>query len=81
MMATSLFIEVVELTEPYLGPAAHRFVSRQIAFHLGKPPEELTANDLPQLADWVSATLSLLTDNQEGVEEYTHRILMLGGHT
>lgn len=77
-MAPSLFDEVVALTEPYLGPASRRFVARQIAFHLGKPPDELTEDDLPQLADWVSATLSLLTENQEGVEEYVEQILTLG---
>lgn len=79
MMAMSLFEEVVALTEPYLGPAAHRFVSRQIAFHLGKPPQELIAADLPQLAEWVSATMSLLTENQDSVDEYAEQILMLGG--
>ena len=77
-MATSLFVEVVELTEPYLGPAAHRFVARQIAFHLSKPPEELEPNDLPQLAEWVSATLSLLTENPDGLEDYADKILTLG---
>lgn len=77
-MVPSLFDEVVTLTEPYLGPASRRFVARQIAFHLSKPPDELAEDDLPQLADWVSATLSLLTENQEGVEEYAERILTLG---
>ena len=78
-MAVSLFEEVVALTEPYLGPAAHRFVARQIAFHLSKPPFELEPDDLPQLAEWVSATLSLLTEDQAGVGEYADHILLLGG--
>ena len=77
---SSLFQEVVMLTEPYLGPAAHRFVARQIAFHLSKPPDELATEDLPQLAEWVSATLSLLTENPEGVEDYANKILTLGVH-
>jgi len=75
----TLFEEIVTLTEPYLGPAAHRFVSRQIAFHFNKPPEELEPGDLPELADWASATLSLLTDDQKLVKEYSHEILMLAG--
>jgi hypothetical protein len=75
----TLFDEVVALTEPYLGPASRRLEARQIALHLSKPPDELAEDDLPQLADWVSATLSLLTENQEGVEEYAERILTLGG--
>ncbi len=77
---TSLFDEVVSLTEPYLGPAAHRFVSRQIAFHFGKTPDSLEARDLPELAEWASATLSILTEDQDLVAEYERSILGLVGY-
>jgi hypothetical protein len=76
----SLFDEVVNLTEPYLGPAAHRFVSRQIAFHFGKAPESLEAGDLPELAEWASATLSFLTEDEDTVTEYENNILGLAGN-
>lgn len=74
---TSLFQEVVTLTEPYLGPAAHRFVTRQIVFHLSKPPEQLESADLIELTEWVTATLSMLTEDQVSVEEYERKMLTL----
>jgi hypothetical protein len=77
---TTLFDQIVDLTEPYLGPAAHRFVSRQIAFHFGKAPETLETRDLPELAEWASATLSILTEDQGVVAEYERSILGLTGH-
>ena len=76
---TRLFDAVVSLTEPYLGPAARRFVSRQIAFHFGKAPETLEARDLPEFAEWASATLSILTEDQGVVAEYERNILGLAG--
>ena len=37
----SLYLKVVRITDHYLGPAADRFIRRQIENHLNKHPEEL----------------------------------------
>ena len=77
MMSMTLFDEVVGITEPYLGPTAQRFISRQVAFHLGKPPEQLEPTDLPELAEWVAATMSMLTDDRELLDEYAQNMEQL----
>lgn len=76
-MTNELFEKVVAITEDYLGPAAPRFVTRQISFHLGKTPEELVDSDIPKLAEWTKATLAMLTDDKDIVKDYTGKILEL----
>jgi hypothetical protein len=69
-MTEELYRQVTTITEEYLGPAAERFVSRQITFHLGKEPQELTGEDLPKLIEWTKVTLGLLTEDRTMIEEY-----------
>lgn len=76
-MTNELFEKVVAITEDYLGPAAPRFVARQVSFHLGKTPEELITADIPKLAEWTKATLALLTDDKKIVKDYSLKILEL----
>lgn len=76
-MTNELFEKVVAITEDYLGPAAPRFVTRQISFHLGKTPEELVDSDIPKLAEWTKATLALLTDDKNLVKDFSTKILEL----
>jgi hypothetical protein len=68
MSAKTVYKQVVDITQEYLGPAADRFVDRIIQFHLNKPPEELTKRDIPKLSEWIKVTLGLLTDNKSMVE-------------
>lgn len=65
-----LYDQVVRVTNVYLGPAADRFIARQVQNHLRKEPEELSRNDLLKLIDWIRVAVSLLTDDSEIVEEY-----------
>ncbi|MGH7193642.1 MAG: hypothetical protein ACREJM_08935, partial [Candidatus Saccharimonadales bacterium] len=48
-----------------------RFIARQVENHLHKSPEELTKSDLAGLIDWIKAVVSLLTEDNEIIEEYT----------
>jgi hypothetical protein len=75
--AMSLYNRVTGITEEYLGPAAERFVARQITFHLGKAPEELNQADLPKLIQWTKVTFSLLTEDRNAIEEYIHKMEQL----
>ncbi|HSX02629.1 MAG TPA: hypothetical protein VLI05_04945 [Candidatus Saccharimonadia bacterium] len=76
-MTEELYRQVVEVTEEYLGPAAPRFVARQISFHLNKLPHELRPEDLPKLIEWARATLGLLTEDRQLVAEYAHKLSQL----
>lgn len=76
---TQLYDQVVKVTHIYLGPAADRFISRQVENHLHKSPEDISQKDLLQLIDWIKIAVSLLTDDSEIVEEYAaqlHKLAM-----
>lgn len=74
---TALYDEVVRVTHVYLGPAADRFIARQVENHLHKAPEELSQSDLAGLIDWIRVVVSLLTEDNEIVEEYTAELRKL----
>ena len=67
---TSLYDEVVTITYDYLGPAADRFVVRQIRNHLQKDPGELQRRDLRQLIDWIQLAMRLISDDTRVVDRY-----------
>lgn len=69
-----LYDKVVRVTHVYLGPAADRFIARQVQNHLHKTPEELSETDLLQLIDWIRVAVSLITDDMEIVEEYAAQL-------
>ena len=68
----SLYELVIQKSREYIGPAAERFIQRQITTHLGITPQTLTRNDLIELIDWVKPTFSLLTQDQERIEAYVN---------
>jgi hypothetical protein len=61
----------------YLGPAADRFVARQIANHLHKEPHQLKKQDLSELIDWIKLAMGFLTEDQTMVDEYMARLQAL----
>jgi len=73
----SLYQKVVRITNVYLGPAADRFVTRQVQNHLHKPAEELSVGDLEKLIDWIRVAVSMLTEDTEIIEEYTTQLRRL----
>jgi hypothetical protein len=81
MAATNFYERVVKVTYTYLGPAADRFVARQIVSHLGKKPEELTGNDLPELIDWIRLAMGFLTQDKQIVDDYINRLQALTNHS
>jgi hypothetical protein len=70
----TVYDQAVHITEPYLGPAASRFVDRQIRNHLHKEPGDLTENDLSQLIHWMRLAISVLTADSHVVNEYISQI-------
>ena len=64
----SLYDEVVEVAKPYLGPAAERFVSRQIAGHLNIEENQLAVHNLEELARWCYVSGKLVMTEDEAQE-------------
>jgi hypothetical protein len=75
--SNSLYTRMVEVTADYLGPAADRFIDRQIQSHLNKKPEELTRKDITFLISWSTLAMALLTDDSTIVNEFTSRLAAL----
>lgn len=73
----SLYEQVVDVTMEYLGPAAERFITRQIKTHIGKEPEDLTEDDLEKLVDWIKLAIALLTEDTEMVDDFSKSLLQL----
>lgn len=73
----NLYNRVVYITALYLGPAAERFIARQIQIHLNKEPEELTQKDLEKLVDWIKIAIALLTEDAKVVEEFSANLMAL----
>ncbi len=69
-----LYEKVVRVTHVYLGPAADRFISRQVQNHLHKAPADLSQADLLKLIDWIRVAVSVLTEDSEIVEEYASQL-------
>ncbi len=61
----TLYRQVVRVTQQYLGPAADRFISRQVQNHLHKQPEEMRV------------AISMVTEDSKLVEEYVSRLKAL----
>ena len=68
---------VVRITHAYLGPAADRFIDRQVRNHLHKEPEDITEKDLSHLTDWIKLAVSLLTDDSKVIDEYIGQLEQL----
>ena len=75
--ADSVYDQVVRVTHVYLGPAADRFIARQVENHLHKSPKDLSPTDLLKLIDWIRVVVSLLTEDNEIIEEYTNELQKL----
>ena len=73
----NLYTQVVRVTHIYLGPAADRFIARQVQNHLHKEPVDLSKADLLKLIDWVRVAVSLITEDSAIVEEYIDRLTKL----
>jgi uncharacterized protein YegL len=60
----NLYEEVITITERYFGPAADRFVTRQIRNHLSKEPQQLKKQDLVGLIKWISLAMALVSEDE-----------------
>jgi predicted nuclease of predicted toxin-antitoxin system len=70
--------QILDIATDYLGPAAGRFVNRQIVTHLNKAPEQLQKSDIPMLAIRIRSGLVVLTKDEDTVKEAFQRISSVG---
>jgi hypothetical protein len=75
-----LYDRMVEITADYLGPAAPRFIDRQIYNHLKKAPADIEKDDLKELIAWIRAAISILTDDYGLVDEFASRLENIGAN-
>lgn len=75
-----IYQQTISITHDYLGPAAERFIDRQVRSHLKKSPSNINEKDLRRLMDWIQAAFSLLTQDREVIEEYLTRLRKLSEH-
>lgn len=72
-----LYTSIVDVTADYLGPAAKRFIDRQIQNHLAKEPEQLRSADMPELIDWVMVSTAFLTEDRQLIDDLAKRLKQL----
>ena len=77
----TFYKEVVSITHVYLGPAAERFVARQVRNHLNMDIEQLQKHDLANLIDWISLAMAVLVEDEKLVNKYVADLKGLANHT
>jgi len=73
MDSSPYYQQVVRATEEFLGPAAERFVNRQIEFRLGKTPETIDKDDIPRLKETLGIALRVLVKDEAIVDQAMHK--------
>ncbi|MBW3569157.1 hypothetical protein KY385_03460 [Candidatus Parcubacteria bacterium] len=69
-----IYDQLIDITEDYLGPAAERFIDRQIESHLDKHPGKLTREDLKKLTEWIRLSVAILTDDEKIIDGLTLKL-------
>lgn len=72
----ALYDDVVNIAKQYLGPAAQKFVDRQISGHLSVDKSQLTAAHMEELAKWCYTSGKLLMDDAKA-QEFSRKIKAL----
>lgn len=72
-----LYAKVVNLTLVYFGPTSENFIVRQLENLLHKPPQEITKSDLKSIIGWIRVVVSLITDDDDLVDEYIQKLKKL----
>lgn len=73
----SLYEQVVDVVYDFLGPAAQRFVDREIQAHIGINPEDITRADIDKLHEWCKLAIAMLSDDEVTVERFSQKLLAL----
>ena len=74
----ALYNDVIELARPYLGPAAEKFVSRQISAHLEVAADLLGTQHLEELSNWCFNSGKLVMAEAKA-QEFSRKVKSLKG--
>jgi hypothetical protein len=70
----NLYDQVLKVATAYLGPAAEKFLQRQIKSHLKlSTPQALSPQTLPELARWCEISGALIMDKAKA-EEFSKKV-------
>ena len=72
----ALYDDVVNVAKQYLGPAAQKFVDRQIKGHLAVDKSQLGPEHLEELAKWCYTSGKLLMDDAKA-QEFSQKVKAL----
>ena len=72
----ALYDDVIDLAKVYLGPAARKFVDRQIKGHLDMDGSQLVHEDLEELAKWCYTSSKMLM-NDVKAREFSDKVKSL----
>lgn len=75
--SNTLYSELIDVFYDYLGPAAQRFLDREIEAHLGKKPDDITREDIPKIHEWSRLAIALLAEDQQTVNNFSESIMAL----
>ena len=70
----TLYDDITRISEDYFGPVAPRFISRIVANHLNKKPDQVKPKDLPGLINWIQLSMAMVTDETDTINEYIDRL-------
>ena len=74
----ALYNDVIDLARPYLGPAAEKFVSRQISGHLNVEANQLGNHHLEELSKWCFMSGKLVMPEPKA-QEFSRKVKSLSG--
>lgn len=76
-MQNTIYKEVFGVMYEYLGPAAERFLDREIEAHLSKKPDEITRGDIAKIHEWSRLAIALLSEDQKTVDDFSKSLLAI----
>lgn len=76
-MSMNYYEELIRIVSQYLGPAAERFIMRQVEMHVRKPATDLTAEDMQVLSKSIPTALDVLDVGEVDVDEVEKHIQSL----
>ncbi len=72
----SLYDNILNVARPYLGPAAEKFISRQIGQHLSIDAQKIASQQLDELAKWCLISGKLIMDESKA-QEFSQKVKAL----
>jgi len=73
-----LINDVIAMARPYLGPAAEKFVSRQISTHLNVTADQLGTQHLEELSKWCFNSGKLVMAEAKA-QEFSQKVKSMKG--